>query len=83
MRKFDIYCEKRKSFIFIQNIMKLKEIFRRFEIFIEKSFQINLFLFIFNTLKFIIKPIIILILSHVIITLNDIFNLLTHNFNKL
>ena len=83
MRRFDIYCGRRKSLIYIQFIINPEKFFRKFEIQIEKIFQIDLFLFIFNTFKFITKFIVILILFHVIIILNDIFNLLIHNFNKL
>ena len=83
MKRFNIYCGRRKSLICIQFIMGSKKFFRRFEIQIKKLFQIDLFFFIFNTFKFIIKFIITLILSHVIIILNNIFNFLIYNFNKL
>ena len=82
MKKFDIYCGGRKSFIFIQDIMKLKKIFHRSKIFIKESFQIDLFFFIFNIFKFITKFIVALVLSHVITALSDILSLLAHNSNS-
>ena len=83
MRRFDTYCGGRKSLIPTQNTMRLREIFRRSEVFIEGLFQIDLFLFILNIFKSITKPIVTLVLSHVIIILNDIFSFLAYNFNRL